>query len=76
MNKILRTGWVVILDIVAVALLLVALFFGWLPGAPGIPIALAGLSLLAINHTWARDLLEKLKVKFEEIKEKIKLKFK
>lgn len=76
MNKILQTGWVIVLDVVAVALLLFALFFGWLPGAPGIPIALAGLSLLAINHTWARELLEKVKIKFQDIKTKIKRKLK
>lgn len=60
------------LDVIAVALLLFALFFGWLPGAPGVPIALAGLGLLAINHDWARDLLEKMKLKLIALKDKLK----
>lgn len=72
MKKLLKLGWVIFLDVVAIALLLFALAFGWLPGAPGIPIALAGLSLLAINHTWAKDLLDKLKLKFVELKDKLK----
>lgn len=76
MNKVVRTGWIILLDIVALTLLILALAFGWLPGAPGIPIALAGLSLLAINHEWAKDLLDKIKIHFESLIDKIKHKLK
>ncbi len=48
-------------DILGVLLLVGALLFGWLPGPGGIPMLLAGLGLLAINHEWARKLLEKVR---------------
>lgn len=49
------------LDIAGIFLILVAIFFGWLPGIGGIPLFLAGLGLLAINHKWARNFLERIK---------------
>lgn len=38
--------------------MVLALLLGWLPGPLGIPLFLAGLSLLAINHEWARRWLK------------------
>lgn len=37
--------------------------FGWLPGPGGIPIFVAGLALLAINHEWAKRWLLTIKEK-------------
>lgn len=48
-------------DILGVILIIIAILFGWLPGIAGIPLFLAGLSLLAINHVWARRALEHAK---------------
>jgi uncharacterized membrane protein YfcA len=37
--------------------------FGWIPGPGGIPLLILGLSLLAVNHTWAQRWLETAKHK-------------
>lgn len=52
-NKHLRR---VLTDMAGYALVLAGLLFGWLPGPGGIPLVLAGLSLLALNNTWAARL--------------------
>lgn len=45
-------------DILGIVLIILALLLGWLPGPGGIPLLLAGLGLLAINHAWARRWLK------------------
>lgn len=52
----------IVLDTLGVLLIITALLTGWLPGPGGIPLFIIGLSLLAINHEWAKryiDLLRK-----------------
>lgn len=49
---------VILTDVLGVLLMIVAPFLGWLPGPGGIPLFLAGLGLLAINHEWARRWLQ------------------
>lgn len=48
------------IDIAGFGLVLLAPLLGWLPGPGGIPLLLAGLGLLSINHAWARRLRDKL----------------
>ncbi len=48
-------------DFIGVLLIICSALLGWLPGPGGIPLLLGGLSLLASNHKWARNLLNKLK---------------
>lgn len=43
-----------LIDIAGFGLLASALLFSWVPGPGGIPLAIAGLSVLAINHDWAK----------------------
>lgn len=76
MKKFLEASWVIVLDIVGVLLLILAMLVGWLPGPAGIPLALAGLSLLAINHDWAKRLLERFKTEGLKVKDKVKTWFK
>ena len=38
--------------------MLAALATGWLPGPGGIPLFIIGLSLLAINHDWAKRYID------------------
>lgn len=47
------------IDIAGLVLLVGAALFGWIPGPGGIPLLIAGLSLLSINHEWARRWLKK-----------------
>jgi hypothetical protein len=49
------------IDILGVLMLIGVVLFGWLPGPGGIPLLIGGLSLLAINHTWAQKLLTQVK---------------
>ena len=41
--------------------MIAALLTGWLPGPGGVPLFLVGLSLLAINHDWAKRYIDLLK---------------
>ncbi len=41
-------------DLLGILLIVLALLLGWIPGPGGIPLLIAGLGLLAINHEWAR----------------------
>lgn len=55
MIKKLVSFWkIILLDTVGVMLMIAALLTGWLPGPGGIPLFIIGLSLLAINHAWAK----------------------
>ena len=47
-------------DTAGYGLLLASALTGWLPGPGGIPLALAGLSLLSLNNKWAKDLRDYL----------------
>lgn len=60
-------------DILGVLLILIAPLLGWLPGPGGIPLFLAGLSLLSINHDWAKRLMNYVdKHGFKRIKRLLK----
>lgn len=48
-------------DLAGVGLIILAVLTGWIPGPGGIPLFLAGLGLLAINHEWARRWLRQFK---------------
>lgn len=70
MNKILHFWSILILDTIGILFIIAALLTGWLPGPGGIPLFLIGLSLLAINHTWAQryiDIVKKYAHKIGEV---------
>ncbi len=46
-------------DFAGVVLIAAAILFGWIPGPGGIPLLIAGLSLLSINHDWAKRWLRR-----------------
>lgn len=46
------------IDIAGFGLMIIAPFLGWLPGPGGIPLFLAGLGLVSLNHEWAENLLK------------------
>lgn len=48
-------------DLAGVGLIILAILTGWIPGPGGVPLFLAGLGLLAINHEWARRWLQHFK---------------
>jgi hypothetical protein len=51
----------ILTDAAGVALIVAAIFLGWLPGISGIPLFLAGLGLLAINNNWAQQWLRHIR---------------
>ncbi len=51
----------IIFDTLAVLCMIGALLTGWLPGPGGIPLFIAGLGLLAINHEWAERYIDLLR---------------
>ena len=51
----------IILDLIGVSLLIGSLVLSPVPGPGGIPLLIAGLSVLAINHEWARNLLHRVR---------------
>lgn len=46
------------IDVAGFGLMIIAPFLGWLPGPGGIPLFLAGLGLVSLNHEWAENLLK------------------
>jgi uncharacterized membrane protein len=51
----------ILTDLAGIGLIILALLTGWIPGPGGIPLFVAGLGLLAINHAWARRILQQFK---------------
>ncbi len=68
MNRIKRYGKIVAFDTLAVLCFIGVILFGWLPGPGGIPLFLAGLALLAVNHDWAERWLETARHKGKSFK--------
>ncbi len=71
MSRIKRYGKIIIFDTLAGICFIGVAVFGWLPGPGGLPLFLAGLSLLAVNHAWAERLLETTKHKGMALKKYI-----
>jgi small-conductance mechanosensitive channel len=61
LNKEVPLPKKIAIDLLGVLLIIASVLFGWLPGPGGVPLLIAGLSLLATNHEWARRLLDKVK---------------
>lgn len=59
------------LDIAGFGLIIISPLTGVLPGPGGIPIFLAGLGLVALNHEWAANLLKNFEKKREEFTNKV-----
>ncbi|HTE22605.1 MAG TPA: hypothetical protein VK674_06215 [Candidatus Limnocylindria bacterium] len=62
MPRVKHYAQLIFFDTLAVICMVGAIATGWLPGPGGIPLFILGLSLLAINHEWAKryiDLLRK-----------------
>jgi hypothetical protein len=60
MDLIKRNSKRIAIDVAGFTLVMLSLLLGWLPGPGGIPLMLAGLGLLSINHAWARRIRDTL----------------
>lgn len=68
MSKVKHFGKIIIFDTLAGICFIGVILFGWLPGPGGVPLFLAGLALLAVNHDWAERWLETAKHKGKTFK--------
>jgi hypothetical protein len=55
-----------------VTLILIAAVLGFVPGIPGWPLALAGLSILAVDFVWAHRLKTKIKDSAAKVVERVR----
>jgi hypothetical protein len=55
------------LTLIGIALIVIAVLIGFLPGPWSIPLVIAGLAVLAREYDWAKDLLEWFKDKQKDI---------
>jgi hypothetical protein len=68
MSKLKRYGKIILFDSLAALCFIGVIAFGWLPGPGGLPLFIAGLGLLAVNHDWAERWLETVKYKSKSFK--------
>ncbi len=61
MKRVIGFWKIIVLDVLGLVFMIAALLTGWLPGPGGVPLFIIGLSLLAINHTWAERYIDLLK---------------
>lgn len=61
MKHLSKTIKFILIDAAGVLLIILAGLTGWLPGPGGIPLLIAGLALLSINHDWAERWLVTVK---------------
>ena len=61
MRKLVGFWRFIIFDSLGILFILLALLTGWLPGPGGIPLFIIGLSMLAVNHAWARRYIHLLR---------------
>jgi hypothetical protein len=71
MPRIKHYAQLIAFDTLAVICMVGAIATGWLPGPGGIPLFIVGLSLLAINHTWARRYIDLLRAYADKISDMI-----
>lgn len=67
MHKEHTLPYKIAVDVLGVLLIVLSCLVGWLPGPGGLPIFLAGLALLAKNHSWAKNLLTTVKTRGAKI---------
>jgi uncharacterized protein (TIGR02611 family) len=62
----------VIITVVGLALIVLAVLIGFIPGPWSIPLIFAGLAVLAREYDWAEDLLIWLRQRYQHVVERIK----
>jgi hypothetical protein len=70
MRQVIRLSKIILIDTLGVICIIGAILLGWLPGPGGIPLLLAGLGLLAINHPWAQRRMDWLKDRVKKLLKK------
>lgn len=55
-----------------IAVILIGMGLGFVPGIPGFPLVLLGLTILAIDFVWARRLKTHLKGQADKVMDKVR----
>jgi hypothetical protein len=76
MNWIVHHGMKIIRITAGIAVILIGMGLGFVPGIPGFPLVLLGLTILAVDFVWARRLKTHLKDQSDKVVAGIRKQFK
>lgn len=71
MKKLSGTLKFILIDTAGILLIILAGLTSWIPGPGGIPLLIAGLGLLSINHDWAKRWLDTVRKHGLHLSEKL-----
>ncbi len=72
MNWMMKHGMKVARVIAGVAIILIGMGLGFIPGIPGFPLVFAGLAILAVDFVWARRLKKRLQDETKKVVDKVR----
>jgi tellurite resistance protein TerC len=68
----LKHGTKIIRITAGVAIILIGMGLGFIPGIPGFPLVFIGLGILAIDFVWARRLKKRLQDEAKKLVDKVR----
>ncbi len=71
MKRVFRFWKIILLDSLGVALMILAILASPLPGPGGIPLFIVGLSVLGINHDWAKRYIDNIQDYVKKLTDKV-----
>ena len=72
MNWLLHNAKKIIRITAGVAVILIGMGLGFVPGIPGFPLVIVGLTILAIDFVWARRLKQRLRTEAMKVVDKVR----
>jgi tellurite resistance protein TerC len=72
MKWIFQNAWRIIRISAGVAIILIGMGLGFVPGIPGFPLVFIGLGILAIDFVWAARLRAKMKEQADKVVNKVR----
>ena len=74
MKWVLHNGMKIVRITAGVAIILIGMGLGFVPGIPGFPLVFLGLTILAVDFVWARRLKQRLKEEATRVVDKVRRK--
>jgi flagellar biosynthesis component FlhA len=72
MNWMMKHGMKIARIVAGVAIILIGMGLGFIPGIPGFPLVFAGLAILAVDFVWARRLKHRLQDEAKKVVDKVR----
>lgn len=72
MKWVIHNGMKIIRITAGVAIILIGMGLGFVPGIPGFPLVLLGLTILAVDFVWAQRLKQRLKDETKKVVDKVR----